>query len=177
MLALFVKQDKIYIYIYINPPHPPPPPTHPLMLMYMKIIFGMQMIYMWHTDDLISENWASKLQEQIFGTLFHFFIWNSQSIHVRKIWGILNWDKKEFSNVCSTFCPPLRHVCISKRDHLFWQWLVTYAVLSHCVNKYWLFIYLTSRLWINWYKKFPCRKWIWKCHLQNVRHFTKVIMG
>ena len=41
------------------------------MLMSMIIIFGMQMIYMYHMDDLISENSASKLQEHIYGILFH----------------------------------------------------------------------------------------------------------
>ena len=41
------------------------------MLMYMIIIFGMQMIYMYHMDDLISENSVSKLQEQIYGIVFH----------------------------------------------------------------------------------------------------------
>ena len=41
------------------------------MLMYMIIIFKMQMIYIYHMDDLISENSASKLQEEIYGILFH----------------------------------------------------------------------------------------------------------
>ena len=41
------------------------------MLMYMIIIFEMQMMYMYHMDDLTSENSASKLQEQIYGILFH----------------------------------------------------------------------------------------------------------
>ena len=41
------------------------------ILMYMTIIFEMQMIYTYHMDDLISENSVSKLQERICGIPFH----------------------------------------------------------------------------------------------------------
>ena len=59
------------------------------MLMSMIIIFGMQMIYMYHTDDLISENSVSKLQEQIYGILFHRLLkTHNQFTYLRKIWGI-----------------------------------------------------------------------------------------
>ena len=56
------------------------------MLMSMIIIFGMQMIYMYHTDDLISENSVSKLQEQIYGILFHRLLkTHNQFTYLRKI--------------------------------------------------------------------------------------------
>ena len=55
------------------------------MLMYMIIIFGMQMIYMYYMDDLISENSVSKLQEQTYGIFFHpSLVKNSHSIHIFK---------------------------------------------------------------------------------------------
>ena len=41
------------------------------MLMYMIMIYGMQMIYMYHMDDLILENSVLTSQEQIYGILFH----------------------------------------------------------------------------------------------------------
>ena len=41
------------------------------MLMYMLIIFEMQMIHTYHVDDLISEILVPKLPEQICGILFH----------------------------------------------------------------------------------------------------------
>ena len=57
------------------------------MLMYMIIIFEMQMIYIYHMDDLISENSASKLQEQIYGILFHRLLkTHNQLTYSRKIW-------------------------------------------------------------------------------------------
>ena len=40
------------------------------MLVYLIIIFEVQMIYTYHMDDLISENSVSKLQERICGILF-----------------------------------------------------------------------------------------------------------
>ena len=56
------------------------------MLMSMIIIFGMQMIYMYHMDDLISENSVSKLQEQIYGILFHRLLkTHNQFTYLRKI--------------------------------------------------------------------------------------------
>ena len=40
------------------------------MLVYLIIIFEVQMINTYHMDDLISENSVSKLQERICGILF-----------------------------------------------------------------------------------------------------------
>ena len=58
------------------------------MLMYMIIIFEMQMIYIYHMDDLISENSASKLQEEIYGILFHRLLkTHNQLTFSTKIWG------------------------------------------------------------------------------------------
>ena len=54
------------------------------MLMYMIIIFEMQMISIYHMDDLISENSALKLQEQIYGILFQRLLKKSQSINIFK---------------------------------------------------------------------------------------------
>ena len=57
------------------------------MLMYMITIFEMQMNYIYHVDELISENSASKLQEQMYGILFHRLLkTHNQSTYSIKIW-------------------------------------------------------------------------------------------
>ena len=61
------------------------------MLVYITIILEMQMIYIYHMDDLISENSASKLQEQIYGILFHHLLKktpHNQFTYSGKIWGV-----------------------------------------------------------------------------------------
>ena len=56
------------------------------MLMYMTIIFEMQMIYTYHMTDLISENSVSKLQERICGNPYHCLLKaRNQFISLRKI--------------------------------------------------------------------------------------------
>ena len=58
------------------------------MLLYMTIIFEMQMIYTYHIDDLISENSVSKLQERICGIISPGLLkTHNQFISLRKIWG------------------------------------------------------------------------------------------
>ena len=57
------------------------------MLMYMTIIFEMQMIYTYRMGDLISENSVSKLQERICGIPFPCLLkTRNQFISLRKIW-------------------------------------------------------------------------------------------
>ena len=109
------------------------------------------MIYMYHMDDLISENSVSKLQEQIYGICFHRLLkTHNQFTYLRKYEALLNWEKNIYSKVRLTLCPPLRHVCVSERDqHPLWQWLVAYSVPSHGLNKCWLFINWTIVLWIK----------------------------
>ena len=59
------------------------------MLLYMIIIFEMQMFYAYHMDELISENSVSKSQERICSILSLCLLkTHSQFIYLRKIWGI-----------------------------------------------------------------------------------------
>ena len=58
------------------------------MLLYMIIIFEMQMIYTYHMDDLLSENSVPESQERICGILFFCLLkTHNQFISLRKIWG------------------------------------------------------------------------------------------
>ena len=67
------------------------------MLMSMIIIFGMQMIYMYHTDDLILENSVSKIAGANLWNFLPSLVKKSQSIHIfRKIWGI-TWLREKYS--------------------------------------------------------------------------------
>ena len=59
------------------------------MLLYMIIIFEMQMFYTYHMDELISENSVSKSQERICSILsLRLLETHNRFIYLRKIWGI-----------------------------------------------------------------------------------------
>ena len=131
------------------------------MLMSIIIIFGMQMIYMYHTDDLILENSVSKLQEQIYEIIFHRLLKNhNQLTYLGKYEALLDWEKNIHLEVWLTLFPPLRHVRVSERNqHPLWQWLVAYWVPSHCLNNAG-FLSIGPSDFGSRYENCHCRKWI-----------------
>ena len=70
-------------------------------------------IFIYHTDDLMLENSASKMQEQIYGIFFHRLLkTHNEFIYLRKYEAWLNWEKKLHLNVLLTRCPPVNdNIC------------------------------------------------------------------
>ena len=70
------------------------------MLMYI-IILEVQMIHMYHKDNLIKDNSESNLQEKICGIPFHRLLKTHSSYLSERYETLLNWEK----NVSLTYRP------------------------------------------------------------------------
>ena len=120
------------------------------------------------------KNLVSKLQGQIYGILLHRLLkTHNQFTYWRKIWGITKLRQK---GIFKGLVNPLSSVETCMR-----QWKGSASVLAKACRVFGakpsseqtlVFYQLDHRtigikIW-----KFSSQKWIWKCHLQNARHFA-----